>query len=95
MTDHTNEHPEDLLTWPDGDTAERSEYDRGDWAHKSDDFEITPVDQRVDHFDEQITIPDLFEQLSIALSSMKGHAVIKYDNDDMCLELDVVQSAYV
>jgi hypothetical protein len=58
MTDHIKEHPEDLLTWADGETADRSEYDRGDWNHKSDDFEITPVDQRVDHLDEQITIPE-------------------------------------
>jgi hypothetical protein len=94
MTDHIKEHPEDLLTWADGETADRSEYDRGDWNHKSDDFEITPVDQRVDHLDEQITIPELFEQLSIALGSMKSHAVIKFDNDDMCLEMGVVQSGY-
>jgi len=94
MTYHFEEHPEDLLTWPDGETADRSEYDRGDWNHKSDDFEITPVDQRVDHFDEDITIPELYEQLTIALESMKGHAIIKYDNDNMCLELDVLQTGY-
>jgi len=94
MTDHTNEHPEDLLTWADGETAERSEYDRGDWNHKSDDFEITPVDQRVDHFDEDMTIPELYEQLNIALGSMKTHAVIKYDNDDMSLELDVMNASF-
>ncbi|MFG6573480.1 hypothetical protein ACGYLO_17950 [Sulfitobacter sp. 1A13353] len=88
MTDQNNEHPEDLLTWPDGETAERSEYDRGDWNHKSDDFEVTPVDQRVDHFDENITIPELYEQLSIALKSMGTYAALHFDNDDVCLEVN-------
>jgi hypothetical protein len=88
MTDQNNEHPEDLLTWLDGETAERSEYDRGDWNHKSDDFEVTPVDQRVDHFDVNITIPELYEQLSIALKSMGTYAALHFDNDDVSLEVN-------
>ena len=56
MNAKADTHPEDLLTWADGTTAERSDYDRGDYNFMSDDFTVTPVDQRVDHFDDEICL---------------------------------------
>lgn len=94
MNAKADTHPEDLLTWADGTTAERSDYDRGDYNFMSDDFTVTPVDQRVDHFDEDISIPQLYEQLSIALKSMKCNAVIHFDNDEICLELGVTNTSF-
>ncbi|MFX4299819.1 hypothetical protein [Pseudosulfitobacter pseudonitzschiae] len=87
-------HPEDLLTWADGTTAERSEFDRGECHYLSDDFTVIPVNERVDHFDENITVKDLYDQILIALTSMKRGAVIHYDNDALCLELDLFDGRF-
>jgi hypothetical protein len=84
------EHPEDLLVWPDGDTAERSDYEKGDFDWKSDDFNVVPVDQRVDGFWDGITVSEKIEQLMIALKSMNRVAIVHYDNDHTCLEMGVV-----
>lgn len=82
------DHPEDLLTWPNGDTYERAEYEALMGSVMSDDFEVTPVDQRVDHLVD-MSIGETCEQMMIALQAMGRTATVHFDNDAICLETDL------
>lgn len=38
-------HPDDIFIWADGTTATRSEVDRGDYAHMSDDYHVVTEEE--------------------------------------------------
>lgn len=36
----TKASPDDILRWPDGTTCRRADWEKGEYAWKSDDFEV-------------------------------------------------------